>query len=267
MKKTPSRTFCLTVIVIGALILTVYQFAFSKKIGEEPLNLLYDAIITRSIGIAVFAVLLAYLGYNVTNPFRKPFGKSLLIMLPCFVVTICNPPILGLLTGEASIDYSGSLAFGIAVFAVQCIAVATFEEFAFRGVVLLAIMERRRKTNLDIFVSILLSSAVFGVTHLLNVIGNWGSIGAVLLQICYSFLIGGMCAFVLIKTANIWLCVLLHSTFNFCGTLVQTFGTDKWNTLPIMTFTIVLGVAVFAYVMISLFRLDPKITDKIYPQK
>lgn len=266
MKKPDKRQICLAGSIVGAVFLAVYELFLKGFYGKEPLSGILDMVITRAVGSVVFIMLLSYLGFKVTDPFRKPFLKSLLITLPCFIVVVCNPPILGLYSGMAHLRFEGDqLAFYMFMFALQCIFVAIFEEFAFRGVVLLSIMEKRRSTNLQIFVSILLSAAVFALVHLVNMITS--SPAAVIMQIGYSFLIGGMCAVVLIKTANIWLCVLLHAVFNFCGTLVDTLGAGGWASTPIIIFTVVLGVSVCAYVLVTLFRMDPKETDRIYQIK
>ncbi len=246
------------------MFLIVYEWKLKGWYADPVMRDVVDMIVTRMVGGVVFLLLTHYLGYRVLSPFRKPFGRALLISLPCFLVVLTNPPILGLLSGLATLEYSGArLAGYIALFAWECLAIGFFEELAFRGVVLPMILEKRRGSRKQIFLSVLLSSAVFGGIHLVNLFVS--SPGAVFLQIGYSFLIGGMCAFVLIKTANIWLCVLLHAIFDFCGKLVDTLGKGTWISLPIILFTAVLGTAVAAYILYGFAHIDPKITDRLYP--
>ena len=123
-------------------------------------------------------------------------------------------------------------------------------------------MEKRRSSTKDLFVSIVLSSAVFGVIHLVNLFTS--SPGAVLLQIGYSFLIGAMCAVVLIRTANIWLCVILHAVYDFCGSLVPTFGEGVIWTAPEVVLTVVISLAAAVYFILALVRTDVRCIDRIY---
>ena len=230
---------------------------FSELFDETTSQLVYMTL-TRLLGGAIFVTLTLYLGYKVMNPFRIK-AKELAFTVPAFAVVINNLPIIPLISGEAEINASGLQIF---LLAAECLAIGLFEETAFRGVVLLGIMEKRRNGTKDLFVSIVLSSAVFGVIHLVNLFTS--SPGAVLLQIGYSFLIGAMCAVVLIRTANIWLCVVLHAVYDFCGSLVPTFGDGVIWTAPEVLLTVVISLAAAAYFIIALIKTDVRCIDRIY---
>ena len=145
--------------------------------------------------------------------------------LPCFFVALLNPPVLSLIFKNSSLDYSGTkMAWYALTFAAECVAVAAFEETLFRGAVFLTVLENRRGDGKRIFASVAISSAIFAAAHLLNLFTS--SPGAVLLQTGYSFLLGGMCAYTLLRTKNISFCVALHAIFNFCGTLTEKFGRE-----------------------------------------
>ena len=145
---------------------------------------------------------------------------------------------------------------------IECIFIALFEEAAFRGVILLGFAEKRRGNIKGLFWSIILSSAVFGAVHLLNLIES--SPLAVLMQIGYSFLIGAMCAVVLFRTANLWLCVAIHAIFNFCGALVPTCGQGQaWDTFTVVL-TVIVSVLVTVYMIFAFIKTDLKKVDEIY---
>ena len=138
-----------------------------------------------------------------------------------------------------------------------------FEEIVFRGCVLTLVMKNRRKNTLDLFVSILISSAIFGVFHLVNIFAG-ASPAAVILQVGYSTLIGAMCAVVMMKTGCIWYCVLLHSVYNFCGGVIPRCGSGViWDT-PTVVLTAVVSVIVAVYVLYVFLRIRPDELDKIY---
>lgn len=216
--------------------------------------------VSRALGSVVFLTILVYLGYKVLDPLKKPFFRSLLFCLPAFCVVINNLPIYPLASGLASVTAPW---WRVLILALECFMVGLLEETCFRGMVLLGFLRKRRGTVLGRFLSIIFSSAVFGVVHLVNVFLG-ASPGAVLMQIGYSFLIGAMCSVVLMKTANIWLCVLLHAVFNFCGALVPRCGVGTiWEPITV-TVTVLISVAVTAYMLLMFFKLKTHELDRIY---
>ena len=259
------KKIALVITAACAALLIAYEFFVENILFstlDEGVRSLVDMIVTRSLGAVVFTTILAYLGYKVLNPIKKPFFKGLAFCLPAYVVAINNFPFSSVIKGDATID---STVGKIILLAIECLAVALFEEMAFRGVIFLGFAEKRRESRLGIFISIIFSSAVFGAVHLLNLFTS--SPIAVLMQIGYSFLIGGMCSVVLIKTANIWHCVAVHAIFNFSGAVVPTFGVGKiWDSFTIII-TALIAVLTFAYMLVFFSRFDVSETDRIYPIK
>ena len=232
--------------------------------ADEVLLPLVQMSLTRTIAAAVFLVILLSQGYRVLNPIRAPLLKSLLWTIPPFLVVVNNMPILSMLRGDAYIVHSGAVYW--LWFAFECLAIGLFEEIAFHGVILLRLAEGRRTTHKGLLISILLSSAVFGAMHAVNLFVG-ANPGAVLMQIGYSFLIGAMCSVVLFKTANLWLCVTLHAVSDFCGSLMPTLGAGSWWDTPTVVFTAVLAVAVTVYMIVLFARMDPRETDRMYAAK
>jgi membrane protease YdiL (CAAX protease family) len=129
-------------------------------------------------------------------------------------------------------------------------------------VVFLGILKKKPQSKLWAFISIALSSVVFGLVHLLNLLES--SPAAVLMQIGYSALIGAMCAVVLMKTANIWLCVLLHALFDFCGAIVPTLGQGRiWDPFTVIL-TVVVAVLVTVYFVFAFVKIKNDECDRIY---
>ncbi len=219
---------------------------------------------TRLIGAAIALTIMLYsaLG-NVLKIRIAGLGRAILFTLPCWLIAINNFPFIALISGEAQISAS---AGQIALYAFQCLCVGLFEELAFRGCIFLFALDTHRKNTFDLFLAIVIASAVFGAVHLVNVFAG-ASIGSVILQIGYSFLIGGMCSVVLMKTGCIWHCVLIHAVYNFCGGVVPTLGGGRiWNT-PTIILTVLVSLLVAAYVVVSLIRIDPTGLGYIFNEK
>ena len=255
------RTVAYILTIVGVLVLGYFEIGRPTLSQDETLQRLMTMTITRMVGGVVFLGVLVVLGYRVLCPVRKPFLKSLLFCIPAFLVVVNNMPILSMIWGDAYLVHTEW--YYMAWFVAECIAIGLFEETAFRGVALLLLAEKRRSSTKGLFVSILLSSAVFGVVHLTNLLAG-ASPGAVFLQIGYSFLIGAMCSVVLFKTANLWLCVLLHAIYDFSGNLMPTLGTGSWWDTPTVIFTAVLAVFTTVYMVVAFVRMKPSEVERIY---
>jgi membrane protease YdiL (CAAX protease family) len=259
-KKIKNR-ICLSVMVLaGIALLLIETKILSFSFENELLARMFNMIFSRAVGSTVFIAAAVYFGYRYMNPFRRPFWKSLLVILPCFAVVINNFPIISFVRGDAVLN--SPLEY-VLIFAAECFFVALFEEFAFRGVIFSVILEKRRKNSGDVFISILLTSVMFGLIHILNILSGSDPM-SVFLQIGYSFLIGGMCSFVLIETKNIWFCVIFHAVYNFGGDFMPRLGMGTWWDTPTVIITVLLSVAVTVYVVVKLLKVDPRDLEVIF---
>ena len=257
-----SRKACFAIILVAAPILLFFEFAKPAFTADtEVMNPMINMTITRGIGALVFLGLLLSEGYRILNPFEKPFWRSLLFAIPPFLVAVNNAPLYCLFFGDGRMIH-GEPWYWV-MFILECLAIGLFEEFAFRGVIFLMLAEKRHTTRKGLFVSLMLTSAIFGAVHLVN-LATGADPGAVILQIGYSFLIGAMCSVVLLKTRNVWLCVLLHAVYDFGGKIIPTlFKGTMWDT-PTVIVTAVLAVLTAAYLIRQFFVLDLNEVEKIY---
>ena len=253
MKPTKAkRGFLFAAACLFAITAGVYEWFLSGRLSSPPASVSIDAIITRTLGAVAAACLLPIFG--------RPTLKSLLAVIPCFVAVVCNPPLIGLFAGDATITYDAPSYF--ILFALECLATGMFEELLFRGMLFPAILENRRSSSKKIFLSVIISSAVFALAHLFNIFTS--SPAAIFMQIGYSFLIGGMCSFALMKTGNVLTCVLLHAAFNFTGTLVERLGSGGWGGLITLAIVLPVAAATAVYVVYSLVKIRTEETNKLY---
>jgi len=225
---------------------------------EEATQLLLESLVFRLLGSVVFGALCLYFHYRLLH---RPPKSSWIVWLPCVAVVVNNLPILALANGTAWVERWDLFP----LFVADALLIGIFEELAFRGTLFLAILEKRRDSTKKIFWTTVVSSALFGFVHLANLLEGAG-VGATLMQVGYSFLIGGMCSIVLLKTGNILICILLHAVFDFCGMLVPTLGRGAvWNP-PTIVITAVLAVAVTAWEVYVLLHVKPEETDRFYTQ-
>ena len=254
------RTTCLIITLIAVAALIVLEILRPAPFGKATLDNSFLTSLTRLIGVVVFVFVTLYLGYDVLNP-KHAITKRIVLILPCVLVAVNNLPLVAILRSDARV--TGNAA-EIAFFAVECILVAMFEELAFRGVLFLSIL-KKRKSKKHVFFSIIVSSVLFGLFHIINLFYG-ASFGSVALQVGYSTLVGCMCAFILITTRSIWLCAAVHAVYNFCGQIVPRLGEGEMLNTPEIIITVIISLFCAIYIVISLIKTDVSDTDALYPE-
>ena len=254
--KIDDRKICLALLTLSAFAIALVRLI---KTGDGITDSLLSILITRIFLAATSFFLIRYVKIIVPMIKLKPH----ILHVPCFLVAINKLPFIALLRGTAAVTAPFAK---VILFALTCIAVATCEELAFRGLIFLGICQSRRSKK-GIFLSVLLSSAIFGLFHLFNLIDGAG-IGSVIMQVGYSFLIGGMCATVLLACRSILPCIALHAIFNFCGGLIPNLGTGfetVWDPLTIVLTAVVAVVCAVFIIRYLVLHGDENI-DSFYPQ-
>lgn len=263
MKIKVNKKKFFILLLIPSVALVLFEAFPPTYSSDEVLNRLIQVIVTRALGSLVFIPLSVYMGYNIFGITNKSRSRVLLCTLVPLAVVVNNLPIIGLISGDAYLTKPGVY---IIVLALEALMIGLFEEFAFRGVLFPYILENRRATGKSIFWATVISSAAFGAVHIFNLFAG-GGVGAVVLQVGYSFLIGGMCAIVLLYTRCIWLCVALHAIYDFCGYLIPTLGEGIiWDTATV-TITAFLGVFALIFMVIWLSKITPKRVAELYEKK
>ena len=253
MKENVKRRILFSAAAVWFLALLVLELFRDKIFTSEMYGKYMYSIGTRFLGgFACMVFIYLYSTKSILSP--KITLKSFALFLPCMAVAINNFPFITYFSGEAVID---AQPLRILTYAVVCLGVGLFEEMAFRGCIFTAILQRRKRRWSDVFWSIVFSSAIFGAMHVVNIFSGASPIG-VILQVGYSFLIGGMCSVILIKTSNIWYCVILHAVYNFAGGVVTECGRGLIWTAPTVILTAAVAVCVAVYVIWLLVRIKPE---------
>ncbi len=248
-------------IIVCILILLAIEIFKGVLFGNgDSAEALYS-LVTRVIGAFLCLLLIFYCSYqNILKVNLKSLPRAILFTLPCWLIAFNNFPIISYFSGNAYISASGT---DIMFYFLECLCVGLFEELAFRGCIFMMVLQKRRNNVKDIFWAIVISSIIFGVIHLVNIFAGANPLG-VILQVGYSFLIGGMCSVVLMKTGSIWHCVLIHAVYNFCGGVVpECGGGNLWDT-PTIIITVIVSIAVAAYIIFSLVRIDTSKLGNIF---
>ena len=238
-------------LILGAICYIFFE-AVPTKILEDPLgNKLLCGFISR-IGLSLlFGWLLYIYGGRKYMVFSKTFFALVAWSLPCFMVAFVNFPYSAIITGTASIIRGDLMVF----YTLYILGVAILEELIFRGVLLIIISDIFKRNRHCPLLTTVVCSAIFSIFHLTNLFSG-ASIGSVLLQCVYTFLIGAMLTVTMLKLKNIWLCMLIHAIFDFGGLLIINVGSgNPWDVM-FWILTITSGVLAAGHIIYSLLKLD-----------
>lgn len=235
-------------IVSVAALIVLYMMGIAGFDAAEPGAL----TVMRICGSVSFVGIIVYLGYGTGG-----FGtrrERIAVVAPALIVAVNNFPLIPLFNGEVVIDAE---AYDIVKLAVECLFIGIFEETAFRGILLLSAAEGRGKTKKELFMTALVTSVLFGCAHLLNLLAGAG-VGATLLQVSYSTLIGGMCSLVLLLGGSLWSCAVIHAVYDLGGCCVERLGHGRIWTAPEVALTAAVGVCALAYYLLMAKCLSPE---------
>lgn len=206
--------------------------------------------LSNTVGVIAAVIALIYLK---TGLFRKP-SKVLHLIIPC-IVALNNFPYFSYFSGNMQLLRTS--AGDILLFAWYCLSIGFLEEFIFRGVLFSLLADCFTKDRVGLIKTFVISSLIFGLAHLINLISGAG-VGATLLQVGYTTLTGGLFAFVLIKTKNLLCCAGVHALYNFCGLLMDSqtrlgLGAGVVFDVPTVVLTVIIAIIAIIYVLYYLF--------------
>ena len=207
-KGTIDRTIIKTILV--ALVLLFFFFLQGAVVVILKIEGARSALIRGGIiGLAALAAIvyslikhknLAAIGFRRPEPGS---AKKLLFYIPLLVIALS-----ALVVG---VDFEKGSGFLLAnLFLALCVGLT--EEIYFRGVICNLWLEKSVKK------AVLISAVLFGICHLMNVLGGAGLMETIL-QIFFALAYGVAFALVFIVSKSIWPCIALHAFHDACSFL------------------------------------------------
>ncbi len=222
-------------------------------VSHELRNKYISKIVQQGCGFIAAILLMIRLDIHL---FGKP--QHLLYLIPCLLIAIDNFQFSSYFNGHMELVHNQPIDF--ILFALYCLSVGLFEECIFRGVIFTVIAGLFSKDKKGLWLTFVSSSVVFGLAHIFN-----GSI----LQVGYTILTGGLFAFALMKTKNIFCCAFVHALYNFGGLLFETperFGLgngvyfDLGTIITMAVVSVILGV----FVLYSVWKYTIEEQQELY---
>ena len=219
-----------------SIVLAVLFVGLNQLLGL-PLRYMGDVVkqhfylaqlILELIVFAVFAVLAVLMGMGyVFRRTKKPLGS---LILPCAAILVLYTFAL---IGTLIMCFGDPLQppLKILAFILCMLSVGLTEELVFRGLIARMLYARFGRNPVGVWLSVLLSSLLFGLVHLSNALSGV-DLTSVLIQVVGASALGICLAAIYLRTGSFWTVVLLHAYMDFCGLISSgVFTTASLNDL------------------------------------
>ena len=249
MSKEIDKKRLYSILYLVCFVLLINSLPFSLFIKDEVVLFIINLVVKS---VSIFYILRYIKKENLNKLKLEKFKNSNLKLLP-FLLLCCSNFIVVLIQNSNMKEIN---FFNIFSGFIISIGVAIVEELLFRSQVLEEFLKNNNK-----FKSILYSSIVFGMIHLLN-ISSLSSIPTVLVQVVYSFFLGFILGFIYLKSKNIIYPIIFHFLFNFLNDiLVIELFKLKWD-ITFFIVNIVIGIVLVLYMVLILIteRRDENVT-------
>ncbi len=244
----------LVIIVILCIVILILDFIDISYSKDAFYNRMISKIVQQSCGAVAGILILIRLQVKL---FRNP--KRLFYLIPCMIIAIDNFQFCAYFSGKMQLVRTSLKDF--TVFGAYCLSIGLFEEIVFRGIIFSTLAGFFGNTRKGFLITYILSSCVFGLAHLFN-----GFSLGTLLQVGYTTLTGGLFAFCLIKTKNIFCCAFVHAIYNFCGLLFDSQGLgngvvfDTGTTITMLIVSIIVGM----FILYKVFKYTDAERNELY---
>lgn len=248
--------FALLALILGVLLTEIpLRDALAPYTGLQTAHYLTIILEQGLVGCLAFW-LLARFNWLDTAGFTAPKQwKALWLGWPLLLFTLIN------IDEGIVIDTSNPVL--IVLHLLTALSTGWVEEVLFRGVVVTTLLQKWGQTRKGIYLSVLVSSALFGVVHLTNfLVGRYPLLNN-LTQITFALFFGVMFAACLLRNRTIWPMIILHAAVDWAGTLREiSVGGGLRLVTPLITaenaiVSILITLPLFIYGLFILRKVEP----------
>lgn len=249
----------LSLLSIGILITEMVLYG-SEDSASLPffLSMLFPLLEEILLAAAVLIIMIVCRRTYYLRP-RTGGLTGIILIITGLAVCVANFPFTTIASGDlvfTRLEY-------LPLYILLCVSISLFEEFLFRGLLLPMLLDRMHRSKAGIILAIILSSALFGVSHFLNLFQG-ADVIATLVQVGYAFFVGCLCCVVMLESGSLLWPVLFHVVFNLGG-LMESAGIAVGPPSTLAGEIIFGAVSVIALVVYAVcFFLDRRIVLKTF---
>ncbi|MCG2417808.1 CPBP family intramembrane metalloprotease [Aequorivita sp. F47161] len=256
LKNQSPFVITIAVLAVTAFIMVMPVEALFGKIPNDDFKLEYLSL-TFKMGL-IFPIAYSLIKSlklqslaGLSRPFPWRFGY--LNLIPGYLIAIA---LLGLL-GK---DLSAIAPFNLMLLLIGCLIVGFAEEYLFRGLLQSLFLNKYGLRKNGILISILLSSILFGLFHLLNLTRN-DNVGQVLIQVVFATFIGFFFGVMVLKTNRLNPLAITHGLINFSFSIAFLPGlktVQEEVSGPVSLAPIILTLPLFIIAFLIFKKTDKK---------
>lgn len=205
----------LKIIGLEFLILVFYTLNGAYQTIAKPSSPVFQFIglVPLAVGILLYLIIKnKWVYYFFDIKLNSSTKNNFLLSSPLVLV------LLVILIGNKGLNTT-SISDLIFMFIIQFCVVAFIEETFFRGFMLKMLFSKGMKK------SVLISSFLFGITHLLQLVGGQ-SVEDTILQIVYAFLVGLVLSLLIVNRQSIIITITFHAFNNFLNFMGNVQGSS-----------------------------------------
>ena len=251
--------FSLLVIMVAGLLTEIpLDAALSPVVGEPAAEFFKVLIGHTGTGLLLVGLLFKLDLFKRARFTRPSQWKVVWLVWPLVVLALLNAS--ELIDGSLTIDSS---RLGLLVlYTAMNFAIGFCEEVMGRGVVLAVMLQKWGHTRRGIYQAVLVSSALFGVAHIFNLITGRLPLFANITQIIYSVFFGVIFAACFLRNNSIWPVMLMHAAVDLGGGLrhiaVEGSQIAVANNTPAQAITaLMITLPLFLYGLFILRKVAP----------
>jgi membrane protease YdiL (CAAX protease family) len=236
---------------------------------------LLNPIQGQCVTVAIVLIVILLFGYLNRIGFKKNNTLKSLQYIAIVLIGALYSLVLSIVyVGQYEFHIPGTYRIVSIIF--QMLSIAFFEEIFFRGILLNTIIYRFGGKKRGIYYAIIISSVLFGLAHLTNLINRPYLLMGTISQVVYATTIGMLYSTVYVKYKNIWSIIIIHALFNLTSIFPFTFlRINYWmithyflnlhNRPLIALFDIIITIPCFIYVLYLFKKLEiNKIDNRVY---
>jgi membrane protease YdiL (CAAX protease family) len=252
--------FSLLAIVLGSLLTEIpLKELLLPYIGLQPAHYI-SLILEQGLVGGLFFILLARFGWLNTAGFTSlRQWRALWLGWPLILFTLINI--------EEGIVIDTAKPVLIALHLLTALSTGWVEEVLFRGAVLTTLLQKWGRSRKGIYLSVLVSSLLFGATHFLNFTQGRKPLLNTVTQITFAIFFGVIFSACLLRNRAIWPMILLHAAVDWAGTLHEVaVGGGLRLSVPTLSpanalINILITLPLFLYGLFLLRKVEPDSLD------
>lgn len=252
----------LVFLVAGLLTEIPLSGVFAPGVGY-PVAKFLEGIIEQVLVGLLLVGLIVILGLFKQAGFTSPRRwKAVWLVWPLLAIALVN--VSSLFDGSMAIDTSHPGR--IILYVCLVLSVGFFEETLGRGLILTVLMQKWGGTRKGIYAAVFVSSAIFGIAHIFNLIFGRITLLACVTQIIYGFFFGVIFAACFLRNNSIWPVLIMHAAVDFGGDMLREIAVGGASQLPATNTSLAQAASTLAITLL-LFLYGVFILRKVSPRE